>query len=570
MPLIDAPLTGSAVQGIAEGLMSEPGEGEVWTGSQLSARLAALNGAAPAPRQSIVFRSIHHADGRQEEFYKVPGERRHLAPGALDFWLARRGLAGPERLTVSVLVVREALDEHGLIRQCTIEHRRGCVDGPLHGHPARVEMLGAADQVRLYEARPDGRLAEVPPSAEMAASRARTPAHFGGAYDAMRAKFGDSVQLVDAREPTLFEDLVGIANVFHVREAADREIGCAIIWHGEIPVILAGTFPRLGAPPDLPAADAAAIDAAIAAHHLIRGEARLDEQGLAIVARKPGEAELLLLRPGPDGVRLERHVPSRDDTGADQLRWMQFAESYEGLVVIDFWHDDRSTDLIVLTGDLGGDLWRHHIDADGVETWRRLEKDAAIGPLHRERLFPGTLAAERPDPQPTPNGAADSLSGRMQAFVHAELTDMLARIEARLNDELARSHGLAVESPFGPEVSTAFPSLAYDIEEAALCLALRRPTAAVFHCTQILRHGIQSLLRQQGVADPFATIGQSWQRVWQSLSGTDQPAALDALKAVEARWRHSALHPADKYTEEEAGLIFRAVGRFMQALAATG
>ena len=549
--------------------MSSPKGGEVWTGSQLAARLAALNGAAPAPRQCIVFRSTRHADGRLEEFYKVPGERRRLAPGALDFWLSRRELAGSDRLAVAVLVVREAVDEQGNVRQCTIEHRRGSVDGPFHGQPARVEMLGAAEQVRLYEARADGRLTEVPPSAEMAASRDRTPAHFGGAYDALRDRFGDSMELVDVREPTLFEDLVGIANVFHVHADGAHEIGCGIIWHGDMPVILAADFPRLGAPPDLPPADAAAIDTAIATHRLIRGEARLDERGFAILARRPGERELLLLRPGSDGVRLEPHKTGCDTAGPDQLRWMQFAESYESLVVIDSWHDDRSTDLIVLTGDLAGDIWRHHIDIDGVETWRRLEKDAAIGPLHRERLFPGTIAAERIDNQAMPAGAADSLSGRMQAFIHAELNDALARIEARLNEELAQSHGLTAEAPFGAEVAAAFPSLAYDIEEAALCLALRRPTAAVFHCTQVLRHGIQSLLRQQGVADPFATIGQSWQRVWQSLSGTDQPAALDALKVVEARWRHTNLHPADKYTEEEAGLIFRAVGRFMQALAAT-
>jgi hypothetical protein len=555
------------VQGIAEGLMSSPGGAEVWTASQLSARLAALNGAAPEPRQSIVFRSIRHADCRLDEFYLVPGERRRLAPGALDFWLSRRGLAGSERLAVAVLVVRETVDEQGLVRQCTLEHRRGGVDGPLHGHPARVEMLGAADQVRLYEARLDGRLTEVPPSAEMATMRAGTPAHFAGAYDALRAKFGDSVQLIDVREPTLFEDIVGIAKVIHVRNDADREIGCAVIWHADIPIILEGEFPRLGSPPDLPPADAAAIDAAIAKHRLIRGELRLDEHGLAIVARRPGEAELLLLRADSDGVRLEQHEPNRDTAGPDQLRWMQFAESYEGLVVIDFWQDDKSTDLIVLTGDLGGDLWRHHIDLDGVETWRRLEKDAAVGPLHRERLFPGTLASERIDEREEMEPADGSLLARMQAFVHAEFADTLARIEARLNDELAQSHGLAVEAPFGTEVAAAFPSLAYDIEEAALCLELRRPTAAVFHCTQVLRHGIQSLLRQQGVADPFATIGQSWQRVWQSLSGTDHPAALEALKAVEARWRHTSLHPADKYTEEEAGLIFRAVGRFMQVLA---
>src|SRR6185312_15074427 len=105
-------------------------------------------------------------------------------------------------------------------------------------------------------------------------------------------------------------------------------------------------------------------------------------------------------------------------------------------------------------------------------------------------------------------GGTDSPMARMQAFIQAEFADALARIEARLNDELLPSRDPDVASPFGAEVAAAFPSLAYDIEEAAHCLASRRPTAAVFHCAQVLRHGIQSLLHRRGVGDASVPVGQ--------------------------------------------------------------
>jgi hypothetical protein len=52
----------------------------------------------------------------------------------------------------------------------------------------------------------------------------------------------------------------------------------------------------------------------------------------------------------------------------------------------------------VLTGDASGQAWRHHIDVDGVETWRKPDNEAAVGALHREKLHPGTLAIEDADP----------------------------------------------------------------------------------------------------------------------------------------------------------------------------
>jgi hypothetical protein len=637
--------------------MTTAGRGEVWTGTQLAARLVALNGVAPEPVQYIIFRSTRHADGRVEEGHNVPNEKRRLNDPALDFWLARHGLAGGERLAVAVLVIRETLDEHGLIRQCTLERRRGSADGPFYGDPARVDFTAAAGSVRLYRSRLDGRLTEIPPSADTAPPHVRSPEQFAGERQALLQRFGDNIEILDVREPLLFEDMVGLSSIVHVRTAEGREVGCGIGWHGSMPFVLEADFPRFGTQLTLLADDAEAIDTAVRANGLVRYETRLDEHGLAVVARRKGGAELLLLRLDAGQVRLEPCAPGRGAADTDQQRWMRYAETYEGRTILDAYHDGTSDDLIVLTGDSSGRIWRHHIDGDGVETWRKTDDEVAVGTLHREKLFPGTLAAldaERrevaADPQRQSGSvrsvSAASLLGKIEAYgkviaaLHAAqeaaagaealapdewypdalvaalrelqgalvtlearvtaasvhdmvmrlregalrpgtIGDELGQIEARLHNELApmrfiiaapaRAHLLDRDQPaFGAEVAECFPSASYDIEEAALCLALRRPTAAVFHCMKVLQSGIGAFARFLDLADPSAGGELSWRQIVQLFrSGADKHAddLCDTLEAVRQRWRNAVLKPADKYTEEEAELIFHSLGGFMRALA---
>src|SRR5580700_10135988 len=107
------------------GLMTTPGRGQVWTSEQLTARLAALRGLVPAVVQHVVYRATIDATAYAHEGYVVPGEARRLAAAAFDFWLAKRGLAGPERLSVAVLVIRERLGDNGDIQDCELEYRRG-------------------------------------------------------------------------------------------------------------------------------------------------------------------------------------------------------------------------------------------------------------------------------------------------------------------------------------------------------------------------------------------------------------------------------------------------------------
>ena len=133
----------------------------------------------------------------------------------------------------------------------------------------------------------------------MAAPRVRSPEQFAGEHKALQARFGDSVRILDTREPTLFEDMIGLSSIVHVRTAEGREVGCGVGWHGAMAFVLEANFPRFATQFTLEPQDAAAVDAATAANGLVRGETRLDENGIAVVCRCRGSEALFLLRPSP-------------------------------------------------------------------------------------------------------------------------------------------------------------------------------------------------------------------------------------------------------------------------------
>jgi len=613
--------------------MTTAENGEQWTGPRLTARLIALKGVAPDPVLHIIFRSTRRVDGSLLEGYVVAGETQPIEAAGLEDWLTAR-VGNVDRLAVAVLVIREILDTHGMILQCTIERRRGSADGPFCGDPVRVDFAGAATAVRLYRSHLDGRLTEIAPTTDVAPPRLRSPEQFAGEHKALQGRFGAHVHIIDSREPTLFEDMVGLSSVAHVRTADGREIGCGIGWFGDMPFVLEADFPRFSAPLELPDDDAAEVDAALHDNDLVRGETRLDENGIAVTGRRRGGDALYLVRPDQEGARVEPHIPGREAAGADQQRWLHYAETYEGLTVLDVWRDGEGDDIIVLTGDLSGQIWRHHIDVDGVETWRKADDEAAIGAIHREHLFPGTLAEADPSPKteeqdrvPFPEATATATEGSMLARVDAymratailrlareassddvkthlhellpavetlgahvtassvrELMNrfdaaMLPRIEQTLRQELVSVHCIAVvaprdrllrtdDPPFGMRVANAFPSAGYDIDEAASCLALRRPTACAFHCVRVIEFGIGSLARRAGVSDPLAAGQRDWRAILDAFSAAGNvSSALSALTMLRTRWRGVALVAGEKYTEEEAERIFVSVGTFMSALA---
>jgi hypothetical protein len=607
---------------------------------------------APEPVEFVVCRITTQPDGSQTQIYQVSDEPSPLRQAELPQWLARHRLLGADRLALAVLIIREVLDEAGLVRECTLERRRGVLDGPLHGDPARVEFTGPARMVRCYRVLRDGRLAEVAGTTDILPARRHASVHFAGELSAVRAQFGPEVQIIDAREPTLLEAMVGLDGILHVRLTDGREIGCGIGWHGPVPFVLPAAFPRFAAPLVLSPENEAAVQAVLERDNLVRHETRLDPLGLAVVARGRGGEQLFLLRGNAGAASIEPYQPAAANAASeDQARWMRYAETYEHLAILDAWRDGDSDDLLVVTGEASGQIWRHHIDPDGVETWRKPDEQAAAGLLYREQLSPGTLAAadaavtsdnaeDHPpslaDPNEAEDAPAESLLAKAEAYVSAlaalhgaqeatagkqplaealehlrvllpaletlqaghaavearmlllqleeariqpaRLAAALIRLEARLSDELAtirlvtlappQWRHLVDPAPFGASVEFAFPEAGYDIEEAALCLAFRRPTAASFHCTRIVECGLAVLGEDLGVHLPGDN--RQWTRIMTLLRGavpSDRAGMLAALEQVRRCWRDARLAPAEKYTEAEAERLFRAVGAFMGALA---
>jgi len=527
--------------------MTPPGRGQVWTSEQLAARLTALRGLVPAVLQHAVYRATNDATPHAHEGYLVPGERRRLSAEAFDFWLAKRGLAGPERLAVAVLVIRERLAADGNVEDCELEYRRGAVDGPYHGSPARIVFTGPGRLARFYQATPEGALAEVAPTPG-ALTRPDTETDTAAAMRlAVQASCGDAARILETREPTVIEAMVGVTSVLHVAQANEREVACGIVWHGPIAVALQADFPRFDVEPTLSPGQAAALEELEAAEGLLTCETRRDEQGLVVVVRRRDTGDLLLVRFDGEAPTLSPYLPGRP-TGvtADQEQWLHYIETYEGLRVLDGYHDGASGALIVLTGTPDGAAWRHHVDIDGIETWRRPDNGSAAATLTGEQ--PGS-GAELPAPPPAPAPASMSPASTSPASIPT-------------GPDLA-------PGTFGPEVEAQFPAAAYDIDEAVRCLALRRSTAVVFHCLGVLEHGLSAHARWRGVRDPPRQAGQRWQSILSDLRSqgceTEVFAAIDAVRRA---WRGAALQVGPKYTEEEAERILRFVEAFMRCLAA--
>jgi hypothetical protein len=372
--------------------MSGNGANEIWTAPRLAARLAALRGLAPAPSCYVVWRATTQPNEAEIAGYELPGEPGRWDEQVFEQWLTARDLAGPERLSVSVLVIREHLDETGLLREGVLERRRGGVDGPFYGKAARVEFTGAATRVRRYQALRDGRLAELPPDDDAGApppSDDPESESFAGEDAAVHAFLGEGTIILDRRPPSLFEDLLGLSGIIHARKADGGEVGCGVGWHGTMAYVLAAEFPRHGGqllpPPELEAA----VKEVSRTQGLIPHETRLDEQGFCVIAQRRGRQTLVAIRLDGTTTRVEAYLPSRNAASTeDQRRWMIYAETYEGRIVLDSWRNGESDEISVLTADQDQEAWRHTVDADGIELSRRSDNEAAAAVLFRERANP--------------------------------------------------------------------------------------------------------------------------------------------------------------------------------------
>lgn len=619
-----------------------------WKDPRAGTRAAAVDqDVAPNPIHYAVYRVTLRAGGDETVRCVLPDQPAPQPGPAMDIWLRRLIASGTNPLAISILVILEVLDANGAIRECALERRRGAVDGPLIGAPARVEFIGPARGVRLYQALSDGRLIEFndgtanddPAEPAPNPSTQSDPDQWEGEAQALRALFGPAILLIDRRKPLLFEDRVGLSSIVHLRLPDKRIVACGVGWHGGMPFILVANFPRFAIQPTLPPAAETQVGEALRRQGLERHELRVDDLGVAVIARVPGTTSLFVLRPDDRGISVTAVTePKRDDLTDDQRRWLHYSESVEDRTILDLYRNGIDEQRIVVTGDPDGDVWKHVIDADGIEISAAPDNETAAAELYREALLtdsgsdapqasddrgphadmPGPVPPDRllaklrayqqatgcfravfdscagaKTPKATPSGEA--LARLSDAAAHASvlgaamtvgilrdlirltrlgmiaadrLTDEIAKAERMLDRELAQLTVVTTvagdgSADFGPDVEARFPEAVFHMQEIRHCLALRRPTAAVLHAMQIVHAGIAALR-----PDADTPIGEDW-GAWRAAAMRHSSALAVLLDEVRLALRAPTPTKVDKYTEEEAETIVRAVGAFMRRLSPT-
>lgn len=129
--------------------------------------------------------------------------------------------------------------------------------------------------------------------------------------------------------------------------------------------------------------------------------------------------------------------------------------------------------------------------------------------------------------------------------------------------------------PFGTHVDAAYPSSVFDIGEAAKCYAVERSTACVMHLMRALERPMQLLATDLQVPCDRAAWGpilNSMAPKIAALTNSDHRKQTYSDVAIQFRyfkdaWRDHAMHAREKYTPEEAMVIFNACKSLMQTLA---
>lgn len=195
--------------------------------------------------------------------------------------------------------------------------------------------------------------------------------------------------------------------------------------------------------------------------------------------------------------------------------------------------------------------------------------------------------------------AANRLDAKLRTdedFTWAELKEAMGDIESRLRDELALVR-LFVLSPAmavylkdgsdlcGPQITNHFPSVLFEMEEAAKCLAVLRPTASVFHCMRALEVAIRALARFLSIPDPTKPAERNWGYVLKEIKqgmalkypGPTMPHSEAAkmeglyasLDAIRNPWRNATMHVENNYQPFEAEHIMKCVNMLLLSMAQT-
>ncbi|SNS70393.1 hypothetical protein SAMN06295955_10421 [Sphingopyxis indica] len=108
-------------------------------------------------------------------------------------------------------------------------------------------------------------------------------------------------------------------------------------------------------------------------------------------------------------------------------------------------------------------------------------------------------------------------------------TQRLHEVESRFADHLIEIKMLALTSQDAVLLqsadelieiegfSVAFPSAAFEVEEASKCIAMGRHTASVFHSMRMLEIAIKALAKRLGIEDPTKPAEKNWAFILNSI-----------------------------------------------------
>ena len=176
--------------------------------------------------------------------------------------------------------------------------------------------------------------------------------------------------------------------------------------------------------------------------------------------------------------------------------------------------------------------------------------------------------------------------GRHLTDIKARLSDELSLVRLFVLDPRMAHYLEQGEDLLGPQISRNFASAVFDLEEAAKCLAVLRPTASAFHSMRALEVAIKALARFLSIADPTKSVERNWNFVLKAIKDgidTKYPNSVSRgprsegalvegiyanLDAVRNPWRNATMHNENIYQMEEADHILKCVNVLFLKLSA--